>query len=113
MTDKHAENRQHPRFDEPVCTWLEFGSEHAAYSTVTKDVGECGARLSAQHAIHPGDTIRLSLQIEGGPITVMGNVAWARMGDDGICDFGVQFANDDSAAARRLKKLAAQDTVTA
>ena len=113
MAENRAEHRQHERHEEPVCTWIEFGSEHAAYSTVTKDVGEGGACLSAQHQIRPGDKIRLSLQLEGGPITVLANVAWARMSDDGICDFGVAFDNYDATAQHQIKQLCGHHTVQA
>ena len=66
MAIENDERRGHTRHEEPVCTWLEFGEEHAAYSTVASDVGQGGARLSAQHPIRKGDHIRLSLQLEGG-----------------------------------------------
>lgn len=106
MNTANANKRQHDRVEEPVCTWLEFSTEHAAYSSVTHDLGKGGARLSAKHAIKPGDPIRLSMQFPSGPMTVNARVCWARMIDGGVCDFGVAFDGDTHEIERNLRGIA-------
>lgn len=92
------ERRNTPRIEEPVCTWLKFSTEPAAYATMSVDIGTRGAAFRTGRPIRNGDKVRLNLQLDPSDIELLGEVCWTSVGSDGACHFGVRFLNPDHQA---------------
>lgn len=86
-----TERRRYERVEEPVCTWLSFRTDSAAYGTLTVDVGMEGARFETHHCVAVGEHTLINLQLPSSSIECKGRVCWARRGEDGLFSFGVRF----------------------
>ena len=91
MENNRREQRKSERFSRPVCTWLAFDNDNAAYATVTVDVGADGARFKMPRRVAAGEQVFISIQLEAGEIECVGEVCWAFPQDNGLHDFGVRF----------------------
>lgn len=95
MSNIALERRNGNRIEEPVCTWLKFTTEPAAYATMCIDIGTRGAAFCTGRSIRDGDKVRLNLQLDPSDVELMGEVCWTQRRDDGSCYFGVRFVDPD------------------
>jgi len=86
-----TERRRYERVEEPVCTWLSFRTDSAAYGTLTVDVGMEGARFETHRRVAVGEHTLINLQLPSSSIECKGRVCWACRGEDGLFSFGVRF----------------------
>ena len=93
------EKRRFPRVQHPVCAWILFRKDTAAYGTLSIDLGCDGARFGALHRVQTGEKLLLSLQLPSANVECKGKVCWTDVSANGLHYFGVRFV-DLSAAER-------------
>ena len=86
-----TERRRYERVEEPVCTWLSFRTDSAAYGTLTVDIGMEGARFETHRHVQVGEHTIINLQLPSNSIECKGRVCWTCRGEDGLFSFGVRF----------------------
>lgn len=91
MNKTERDQRQSARFSQPVCTWLAFDNDLAAYATVTVDVCADGARFKMPRQVNPGEQVTVSIQLGEGEVECVGEVCWSITLHNGLHDFGVRF----------------------
>ena len=95
------EKRRFPRVPHPVCAWISFRKDTAAYGTLTVDLCPDGARFGALHQVETGERLLLSLQLPSANVECKGKVCWTDVSANGLHYFGVRFV-DLSEAERDL-----------
>ena len=104
MENMEGEKRRFVRVEEPVCAWLQFRRDGAAYGTLTIDVGLEGARFTSLRQVRIGDHLMVSLQLPSMTIECKGKVCWSSLDDlDTLC-FGVRFLDLREAEREHLNR---------
>lgn len=66
------------------------------YPVITaQDVSISGIRICIPGYFAVGEEMRLRVAMEDFEVTLLGAIRWRRELDDGVCEYGVEFANDD------------------
>ena len=91
--DVTKEKRRYSRVADPVCAWLSFRRDPAAYATLTMDIGVEGARFSARRSVNIGEQVTLSFQLPTANIECKGRVCWCQEGNRDQHAFGVRFVD--------------------
>lgn len=86
-----TEKRRFARVEDPVCTWLSFRKDNAAYGTLTLDLGAEGARFSTLRNVQIGEHVLVTLQLPASSIECKGRVCWSKQTPEGLFSFGVRF----------------------
>jgi hypothetical protein len=87
----HYEKRRYPRIWDPVCAWISFQKDSAAYGTLTLDLGPEGARFSTLREVEAGAKLLIAIQLHSSTIECKGKVCWTDSAPDGLVCFGVRF----------------------
>jgi len=104
------DKRRHDRTDAPVCAWVSFRKDNSAYSTLTVDLAEQGARFSALRRVDVGEQVLVFLQLASMGIECKGKVCWSGIADNGLWEFGVRFLDLQESERSRLARWIAQQT---
>ena len=91
--DSTKEKRRYSRVTDPVCTWLSFRSDGAAYATLTMDIGMEGARFSATRPVGVGEQVTVNFQLPTTSIECKGRVCWCKKASRNQHAFGVRFVD--------------------
>ena len=91
--DATKEKRRYSRVTDPVCAWLSFRRDAAAYATLTMDIGVEGARFSARRPVNIGEQVTVSFQLPTASIECKGRVCWCQEGGRDQHAFGVRFVD--------------------
>lgn len=105
MQQTLCERRNGLRVEKPVCTWVGFGVEPAAYATQCIDVGSHGAAFKMTHEVRSGERVRVSLMLQPAIIECDGEVCWIRQDTEGLSEFGVRFMDLDETRRTLLRDL--------
>jgi hypothetical protein len=111
--DLEFERRRFPRIADPVCAWISFQKDSAAYGTLTLDLGQEGARFSTLRKVDRGSKILLSMQLRSATIECKGKVCWTEPAPNGLLSFGVRFLDLSEGERALLEKFMLQSSALA
>lgn len=97
-----SNQRSVTRREKPVCTWVSFPDDGAAYATITVNIGAEGAMFCMVRPVTPGQRVHIALDIEPYRLECDGVVRWSRTTSDGYQCFGVQFCRTAQPEVERL-----------
>lgn len=93
-----------PRFEVAVPVRIEVeGKEPLTCTTI--DISSSGCFVKAETPLAQGQHVQLTLDLESGPASVPGRVAWVSEGDRQPRGMGIQFVGRPAALVQMIKKL--------
>ena len=99
-----TEQRGAPRVRTPLCIWVSFGGDAAAYATMAMNISPDGAACRVPRQVKKGQEVRLALDIPPEPVESRGEVRWSATTPDGYSRFGVQFFSFPTEMRVRLEE---------
>jgi hypothetical protein len=100
-----CEKRRYLRIADPVCAWISFQKDSAAYGTLTLDLGLEGARFNALRKVERGTRLLVSIQLRSDTIECKGKVCWTETAENGLQCFGVRFLDLSEAERFSLQEF--------
>lgn len=110
--NRDAERRRFTRVPSPVCTWLSFRSDRAAYGTLSMDLGVEGARFALIRPVEVGDQVLVDLLLPSGTIECKGRVCWSGESEPEKSCFGVRFLDLREAEREYLTRHLSNTTLS-
>lgn len=111
MKTTEQNKRTKTRTSRPVCAWLWFGPEQAAYGALSIDLSAGGARFGALRPVRVHDNVLVSIQLPSAAIECKGIIRWSRRAENGLEYFGVQFVDLQDSERALLNRYVQQSAL--